>query len=272
MRCAFAFATACAWERSFFAPSAPAQTFVAAPAAAGPYRLAPPPAAGSLAPPSATPGAAVWGSYLAAGAAAAVAVRGLSTRRVSAAGVRMSLNVPSPYEGAKFSWSQPGEAGVWDPLKLLTSEEKFERLRYVEVKHGRVAMLAVLGHVLAATGWRFPGELYNGVKFADIPGSGFAALSKLAPADLATIFFSVGFLELRVMKEQVKGEFPGDLRNGLFKEGWDGLPDSVKKQKINIELNNGRAAMMGIMGLMVHEMLDGKPYILNEMLGWGQPY
>ena len=224
---------------------------------------------------------------MAAGAAAAVAVRGLSTRRVSAAGVRMSedlvnvpsrtismseLTVPSPYAGAKLSWSQPGEAGVWDPLKLLTSKEKFERLRYVEVKHGRIAMLAVLGHVLAATGWRFPGELSNGVKFADIPGSGFAALSKLAPADLATIFFSIGFLELRVMKEQVQGEFPGDLRNGLFKEGWDGLPEAVRKEKINKELNNGRAAMMGITALMVHEMLDGKPYVINEMLGWGQPY
>jgi hypothetical protein len=184
----------------------------------------------------------------------------------------MSLNVPSPYEGTKFSWSQPGEAAVWDPLNLLKSEEKFERLRYVEVKHGRIAMLAVLGHLITATGFRWPGELANGVKFADIPGSGFAALSKLAPADLAVIFLSVGFLETRVMKEDVKGEFPGDLRNGLFTEGWATLSDSAKKSKINIELNNGRAAMMGIFALMVHEQLDGKPYIINEMLGMGQPY
>jgi hypothetical protein len=184
----------------------------------------------------------------------------------------MSLNVKSPYTGPKLSWSQPGEAGVWDPLNLLKDQETFERLRYVEVKHGRIAMLAVLGHIVAATGYRFPGQLSNGVKFVDIPGSGFAALSKLAPADLALIFVSVGFLETRVMKEQVKGEFPGDLRNGLFKEGWDDFSDAVKKQKINKELNNGRAAMMGIFGLMVHEMIDGKPYVINEMLGYGQPY
>jgi hypothetical protein len=184
----------------------------------------------------------------------------------------MSLNVQSPYEGPKFSWSQPGEAGVWDPLNLLKDQASFERLRYVEVKHGRIAMLAVLGHLVAATGFRWPGELSGHVKFSDIPGSGFAALSKLAPADLAVLVVSVGFLETRVMKEQVKGEFPGDLRNGLFKEGWDGLSDAAKKSKINIELNNGRAAMMGIFALMVHEQLDGKPYIINEMLGWGQPY
>jgi len=170
-----------------------------------------------------------------------------------------------------YSWSEPGVGRTWDPLNLAKTPEKFERLRYVEVKHGRIAMLAVLGHVTAATGARFPGQLSE-TNFADIQGSGFKALSQCGVADYATIFLTVGFLEMRVMKEVVKGDFPGDLRNGLFKEGWDGLSEVDKKRKMNIELNNGRAAQMGILGLMVHEMIDGKPYILNEMLGMGQPY
>jgi len=38
--------------------------------------------------------------------------------------------------------------GFWDPLGLLidADQERFDRLRYVEVKHGRISMLAVLGH------------------------------------------------------------------------------------------------------------------------------
>jgi hypothetical protein len=141
------------------------------------------------------------------------------------------------------------------------------------VKHGRIAMLAVAGHIVAASGYRFPGALGGGVNFADVPASGFQALAACPTGGLLQIFLFIGFLELRVMKERVKGEFPGDLRNGVeFSGTWDSYSEATKDKKRNIELNNGRAAMMGILGLMVHEMLDGKPYIVNEMLGMGQPY
>ena len=38
--------------------------------------------------------------------------------------------------------------------------------------------------------------------------------------------------------------------------------------KRGIELNNGRAAMMGILALMVHEMLNNDPYVINSLLGY----
>jgi len=36
---------------------------------------------------------------------------------------------------------------------------------------------------------------------------------------------------------------------------------AVKEYKLNIERNNGRAAMMGIIGMMIHEKLTGKPFV-----------
>ncbi len=44
--------------------------------------------------------------------------------------------------------------------------------------------------------------------------------------------------------------------------------DAKKKSKYTIELNNGRAAQMGILGLMVHEKIgDHNPYVLNAIFG-----
>ena len=50
-------------------------------------------------------------------------------------------------------------------------------------------------------------------------------------------------------------DFKGDFRNGALDFGWDKLNDQTKMRKRAIELNNGRAAQMGILGLMVHEKL-----------------
>ena len=135
----------------------------------------------------------------------------------SAPGLAPAAHQRAAVSMASFSWSQPGEGQTWDPLNLAKTPEKFERLRYVEVKHGRIAMLAVLGHLTAGSGARFPGELSNSLQFSDVEGTGFKALSQLGPADYAIILMSVAFLEIRVMKEVVKGEFPGDLRNGAWR-------------------------------------------------------
>ena len=45
-----------------------------------------------------------------------------------------------------------------------------------------------------------------------------------------------------------KAEFPGDLRNDTFQGAWDQWDDKTKLNKRAVELNNGRAAMMGILG------------------------
>ena len=57
------------------------------------------------------------------------------------------------------------------------------------------------------------------------------------------------------MRDIVGGEFPGDFRNDCIDFGWDSFDDDAKFVKRSIEVNNGRAAMMGILSLMVHEQL-----------------
>jgi len=51
--------------------------------------------------------------------------------------------------------------GLWDPLGCLNGidQDTFDRYRYAEIKHGRVAQLAFLGHLITALGIRFPGYL-----------------------------------------------------------------------------------------------------------------
>merc|ERR1712071_691346 len=88
--------------------------------------------------------------------------------------------------------SQP-PLGFFDPLGLVAdgNEKTFDRLRYVELKHGRIAMLAVLGHVTTSAGIRLPGDIdFSGTSFASIP-SGLGALSKFLEEDFSNFLLSL---------------------------------------------------------------------------------
>jgi Chlorophyll A-B binding protein len=155
--------------------------------------------------------------------------------------------------------------GYFDPLKLLedASESQFERMRYQELKHGRIAQLAFLGNIVVLSGARFPGYLSNteNVKFSDLPSHGIEAISKVPTAGLAQIALFIACVEIGT--SQLKGEFDGDYTS-IIDFGWSKQSDAWKKKKMSIELNNGRAAMMGIWGLVTHELignLDSMPLV-----------
>jgi hypothetical protein len=147
------------------------------------------------------------------------------------------------------------------------NKENFDRLRWVELKHGRIAMLAVVGYLVTYAGVRFPGA-------EDIP-SGFAALDNLPGMVWAQMIATWTMMEA-ANQDQYKApwglnqnslgdspaEFMGDFRNGALDFGWSRLSDATKMNKRAIELNNGRAAQMGILGIMVHEKLGNLDAIL----------
>ena len=128
-------------------------------------------------------------------------------------------------------------------------------------------MLAFVGYLATDYGLRFPGA-------EDIP-AGFAALDNLPGMVWAQMFATWALMEA-ANQDQYKApwgfnknalgdspaEFKGDFRNGVFDFGWDNFSPEMKLKKRAIELNNGRAAQCGILGLMVHDKLGNLDAIL----------
>ena len=148
--------------------------------------------------------------------------------------------------------------GFYDPLGLVSNgdQAKFDRLREVELKHGRISMLAVVGYLVQEAGVRLPGAIdLSGKTFASIP-NGFAAFKEIPAGGLVQLLFFVGVLESSVMRDLTgEAEFVGDFRNGAIDFGWDSFDEETKMTKRAVELNQGRAAQMGLLALMVHDKL-----------------
>jgi hypothetical protein len=147
---------------------------------------------------------------------------------------------------------------IFGMLSGDVTQERFDRLRYVEIKHGRIAQLAFLGQIVTRAGIHLPGNIdYAGDSFDSYP-NGIAAL--IGPNSIpfegqGQIIAFIGLLEVSFMRD-VPGtgnKHVGNFRNGYIDFGWDDFDEETKLSKRAIELNNGRAAMFGILGLMVHE-------------------
>ena len=155
--------------------------------------------------------------------------------------------------------------GFWDPLGLLANadQERFDRLRLVETKHGRISMLAILGHFVTTAGYRLPESITPGYDLTKV-GNGLKALTDLPTEAIFGTLLTVAAIEggYAARKDEIE-------EAQLTASGWD--EDTITK-KLAIELNNGRAAQMGILALMVHEKLNNDPYIINTLLGAPVPF
>eukprot|EP00607_Mallomonas_marina_P002672 CAMPEP_0182437040 /NCGR_PEP_ID=MMETSP1167-20130531/84774_1 /TAXON_ID=2988 /ORGANISM="Mallomonas Sp, Strain CCMP3275" /LENGTH=244 /DNA_ID=CAMNT_0024629813 /DNA_START=107 /DNA_END=839 /DNA_ORIENTATION=- len=161
--------------------------------------------------------------------------------------------------------------GFWDPLGLLAEadQERFDRLRYVETKHGRIAMLAILGHLVTSAGIRLPGEIAYGLPFADMK-TGLAAFETIPAAGIAQTVAFIGLIELGFQARQEEIEEAQLKASSAVKMGfeseigaqpplgfWDplGLLAEADQERFDrlryVETKHGRIAMLAILGHLV---------------------
>eukprot|EP00541_Cyclophora_tenuis_P009656 CAMPEP_0116542474 /NCGR_PEP_ID=MMETSP0397-20121206/1035_1 /TAXON_ID=216820 /ORGANISM="Cyclophora tenuis, Strain ECT3854" /LENGTH=209 /DNA_ID=CAMNT_0004066485 /DNA_START=24 /DNA_END=653 /DNA_ORIENTATION=+ len=160
--------------------------------------------------------------------------------------------------------------GFFDPLGYITDESKFERYRAVERKHGRIAMMAMLGTFVHNNKWVFDGYISpsQGIKFSDID-SGIGGLFQVPASGLLQILVFCGLVELAWWPAtKLDGDY--GIRLGKI-NNWDQEPEKELRQK-NAELNNGRAAMMAILGVISQEVWLGQNLYEQASSGNFSPY
>merc|ERR1711869_103847 len=156
-----------------------------------------------------------------------------------------SLGTASPLRAFESELGVQEPVGFWDPLGFTADGDvaSFQRRRSVELKHGRICMLATMGYITPEITGKIPGYLSPsaGLKFEDIP-NGLTAISKVPTVGWAQIAAYFGFCEFSGGFEDYKTGTPGDY-------GWKVLTSAYpaeKTKKLAAEIANGRLAMVAI--------------------------
>ena len=102
----------------------------------------------------------------------------------------------------------------------------------------------------------------GGVPFADVD-TGLAALDFSNPHGIP----QQGICQIIIFIGAIDLAFTNFAQPEVEDYCSNKYPKLATERRAAIELNNGRAAQMGILALMVHEKLDNNPYIINSLLG-----
>lgn len=172
----------------------------------------------------------------------------------------------------------------WDPLNLASSglygldeEGSIRFLREAEIKHGRVAMAAFVGHVVQSN-YVFPWALTTkGDMMPSTDLSPPAQWDAMPFESKAQIIGFVGFLEwfAWVNKTDKIGEFPdfkGKIPHPVPYNLFDPFGQSKNKSEekkargLKAEINNGRLAMIGIFSFVTAETMPGSVPMLTNLV------
>jgi len=129
------------------------------------------------------------------------------------------------------------------------------KFREAELKHGRVAMLAAAGMIFA--------DVYHPLFDGKLSSNPLLAISQVPKLGLLQIFVFIGFMEVfGIMNSRRPDYKPGDFLGSTQWEtgaSWDDFQER--------ELNNGRLAMFGSIGMLMGAYITGKGPL--EVIGSG---
>jgi len=162
----------------------------------------------------------------------------------------MSESLPFLPRPEKLDGSMAGDRG-FDPMGLSEIQQDLTYARWAELKHGRIAMLAIVG-MIVQTHFHLPGDAYQNA-------DPFGAVSTVGIGVNSQILVGIGCVELANFNKHYDGSEPGDIgwTGGFLKNKSDADIMKAREQ----EIVHSRLAMIAITGASVQTLLFHQPLV-----------